>query len=77
MREVKNRQRMIIRSSLDSYEGKIGRMTQSLIDDAARVCCEAQFVIAQWDTQARKIIAPTAEWRRALGIEPDSETAPV
>ena len=77
LREVKNRQRVLIRSSLDSYEGKIGRMTQGLIDDAGQLCCEAKFVIAQWDTLSRKIISPTPEWRRALGMEADSEIAPV
>ena len=69
LREVKNRQRMTIRSFMDSYEGKIGRMTQLLIDEAGETCCEGKFVVAQWDTKARKIIAPTAEWRRAVGLE--------
>jgi thioesterase-3 len=66
--EVKNRQQMLVRSFLDSYEGKIGRMTQQLIDESDRVCCEGKFVIAQWDTKARKLIEPTPEWRRALGL---------
>lgn len=69
LREVKNRQQMLIRTSLDSYEGKIGRMTQLLIDDTDQVCCEGKFVIAQWDTKTRKLIRPTAEWRRAVGME--------
>jgi len=69
MREIKNRQRMVIRSQLDSYEGKIGRMTQELIDESGQICCEGKFVIALWDTTARKIIAPTLEWRRAVGLE--------
>ncbi len=69
VREVRNRQHMLIRSYIDSYEGKIGRMTQLLIDDSDRVCCEGKLVIAQWDTQARKLILPTPEWRRAIGLE--------
>lgn len=68
IREVKNRQHLIVRSFLDSYEGKIGRMTQQLIDDAGRVCCDGKFVIAQWDTKTRKIILPTPEWQRAVGM---------
>ena len=68
LREVTNRQHMLIRSSIDSYEGKIGRMTQLLVDDADRVCCEAKFVIAQWDTKTRKLIEPTPDWRRAIGL---------
>jgi acyl-CoA thioester hydrolase len=68
MREVGNRQTMRIVSTLDSYEGKIGRMTQLLIDDQERVCCEGKFVFGQWDTKTRKLIEPTPEWRRAVGL---------
>ncbi len=69
LREVTNRQHLVIRSSIDSYEGKIGRMTQLMIDDQDRVCCEAKLVIAQWDTKTRKLIEPTPDWRRAVGLE--------
>lgn len=68
LREVTNRQHLVIRSSIDSYEGKIGRMTQLLIDDQDRVCCEARLVIAQWDTKTRKLIEPTPDWRKAIGL---------
>lgn len=71
IREVKNRQRMRIRTWLDSYEGKIGRMTQVLVDEQDQVCCEGKFVIAQWDMNTRKLIPPTLEWQRALGLTPD------
>jgi len=69
VREVTNRQHLLIRSFVDSYEGKIGRMTQQLIDDSAQICCEGKFVFGQWDTRSRKLIAPTAEWRLAIGLE--------
>jgi thioesterase III len=69
VREVKNRQRMRIRSFVDSYEGKIGRMTQLLVDDSEDICCEGKFVFALWDTLTRKMIAPTPEWRLAVGLE--------
>jgi acyl-CoA thioester hydrolase len=68
LREIKNRQQLVIRSSLDSYEGKIGKMTQLLVDDAGQICCEGKFVFAQWDTRTRKVISPTPEWRRAVGM---------
>jgi thioesterase III len=69
LREVKNRQRLLIRSFFDSYEGKIGRMTQLLLDLAGQTYCEGKFVIAQWDTKTRKIMVPTPEWLGAVGIE--------
>jgi len=68
-RELMNRQQLLIRSFVETYEGKIGRLTQLLIDEDGRVCCEAKFVIALWDTERRKLIAPTAEWLRACGVE--------
>ena len=68
VRELKNRQEVVVRSQLDSYEGKIGRMTQLIIDATGQVFCEAKFVIALWDTRVRKLIEPTPEWRRAIGL---------
>jgi len=68
LREIKNRQHMLVRSFVESYEGKIGRMTQQLIDDDEQICCEGKFVIAQWDTRTRKLILPTPEWRAAIGL---------
>jgi len=69
VRELTNRQRVLIRSSVDSYEGKIGRLTQLMLDEEERVCCEGKFVVALWDTKTRKLIPPTPEWRRACGLE--------
>ena len=69
LRELKNRDQVLIRSFVDSYEGKIGHMTQLLVNDAAQICCEGKFVFAQWDSRSRKIIAPTPEWRVAVGLE--------
>ncbi|HEX3777941.1 MAG TPA: thioesterase family protein [Polyangiaceae bacterium] len=69
LREVTNRQELRIRSQVDSYEGKIGHMTQLLIDDRERVCCEGKFVFGQWDTKTRRLIEPTPDWRRALGLD--------
>ena len=68
-RELTNRQRVLIRSSVDSYDGKIGRLTQLMLDEEERVCCEGKFVVALWDTKTRKLIPPTPEWRRACGLE--------
>ncbi len=69
VRELTNRQHLLIRSFVDSYEGKIGRMTQQLIDDSGQLCCEGKFVFGQWDIHSRKLIAPTPEWRTAVGLE--------
>jgi thioesterase-3 len=69
LREVKNRQHLLIRSFVDGYDGKICRMTQLLVDDSSQICCEAKFVLALWDTRTRKLIEPTPEWRVAIGLQ--------
>lgn len=67
-REIKNRQRITIKSWTDSYTGKIHKFTQQMLDEKGEVSCEASFVIALFDLQARKLLSPTPEWRRALGL---------
>lgn len=66
--ELVNRMHIRVRSSIDSYERKIGRMTQEIFDDQERVCCSAKFVFGLFDLEARKLIEPTPEWRKALAL---------
>ncbi len=77
-REVRNRQAMVIKSWTDSYAGKIAHFTQQLVDEQGAVCCEGRFVFGLFDLTARKLIAPTPDWLRAVGIPPEAlgPTAP-
>ncbi len=70
-RELRNRQRVTIRSWLESYSGKVGRFEQQILDDAGDLCCEAAFTIGLFDLTARKLIPATPEWIAALGLRPD------
>ena len=67
-REIKNRERITIKSWTDSYTGKICKFTQQMLNEQGEVSCEAAFVIGLFDLRARKLLAPTPEWRRALGL---------
>lgn len=67
-REVKNRERVVIETSLEKYEGKIGSLLQRLLKEDGTLACEARFAIALWDIDARKLLPPTEEWRRAIGL---------
>ena len=69
-REIRNRERITIKSWLESYTGKVGKFVQQMVNVQGQVCCEAKFVIGLFDMQARKLITPTPEWWRALGIDP-------
>jgi acyl-CoA thioester hydrolase len=76
-RELRNRQRIVIRSWFDSYAGKIARMTQQMVDEQERSCCDAQFVLGLFDLTARKLIPPTPEWLQAVGLsQADLATEP-
>ena len=67
-RELRNRQAIVIKSWTDSYVGKIARFTQQMVDEQGAVCCDATFVFGLFDLTARKLIAPTPQWLRAVGI---------
>ncbi len=68
-REIKNRQRILIRTWVESYTGKVGVVLQEMRDEAGELCCEARFLCGLFDLKARRLIAPTPEWLRAIGVE--------
>jgi len=68
-REVKNRETLTIKTSLIDYEGKIGRLSQRAFKEDGDLAADATFVIALWDIDQRKIIAPTPEWKLAVGLD--------
>ena len=70
VQELRNRQAVTIRTWIDSYSGKIGKLAQQVLDDAGGLCCDAKLTIGLFDLQARKLIRPTPEWVRGLGLRP-------
>ena len=66
-RELKNRQRVTIKSWVESYERKVAKVRQQIWDDDGKVCCEALFTVGLFDVAARKLVLPTPEWLRAVG----------
>jgi thioesterase III len=70
-RELRNRQTITIKTWLDSHQGKVGKLVQQMSDEAGKVCCEAVFTMGLFDLTARKLIAPTPEWIKALGLRPE------
>jgi len=67
-REIKNRQRITIRSWTESYSGKICTFEQQMLDEQQNLCCEATFTLGLFDLRARRLVLPTAEWLRAVGL---------
>ena len=55
----------------------MGKFAQQVLDDAGDLCCDAMFTIGLFDLTARKLIRPTPEWVRALGLRPEDLAAGV
>jgi acyl-CoA thioester hydrolase len=66
--EIRNRQRVTIRTWLESYSGKIGKLAQQVRDEAGDLCTDALFTIGLFDMTARRLVRPTPEWIAALGL---------
>jgi thioesterase III len=67
-RELKNRRRILIRTWVDSYPSKVCTVIQEMRDETGELCCDARFLCALFDLEARRLLAPTAEWLKAVGV---------
>jgi thioesterase III len=67
-RELRNRQRIKIKTWVDSYPGKVGRLVQQIWDGEGNLYCDATFAIGLFDLAARKLVLPTPEWIEAMGL---------
>lgn len=68
MREIKNRERITVESYSEPYSGKICKFHQQMRNEKGEVACEATFVVGLFDLVQRKLMLPTPEWLRALGL---------
>jgi acyl-CoA thioester hydrolase len=68
VREIRNRQRVTIRTWLESYSGKIGKLAQQIRDEKDELCTDALFTIGLFDMTSRRLVRPTPEWIAALGL---------
>lgn len=67
-REVLLREPVKIVSQLLEVEGKITKMRQTLLNSKGEEACIKNMVFGLMDLKARKLIPPTPEWLKALGI---------
>lgn len=68
MKEMKLRDHVEIKTQAISYEGKICKIRQ-WIEREGVTLSEAVFTVALFDLKARKLIAPTPAWLKAIGRE--------
>lgn len=67
-KEIKAREEIIITVENLDYKGKIGRLRQQMIKADQSVASEAIITYGLFDLKARKLIEPTPEWKRAVGL---------
>lgn len=72
-RELAPRERVVIRSELVSYEGKVAKIRQEMIKPDGTTAAESVFTFGLFDLQRRKLIVPTPAWAYAVGLTTDVE----
>lgn len=66
-RELHLRETIQIHSKVVDFNGKIGKLAQTIVNGAGKVSAEAVFTLGFFDMKARKLITPTPEWLKATG----------
>ncbi|MDZ4676503.1 MAG: acyl-CoA thioesterase [Oligoflexia bacterium] len=68
-REVHCREKTIIKSRCIEYEGKTGKLEQILFKENGEEACSATIIFGFFDLKTRKLILPTPEWLKAIGMD--------
>jgi len=67
LKELRLREEINIETKMIAYEKKIGKLEQKMLRNG-EICCKAEFTIALFDINTRKLVTPTVEWLRAIGV---------
>lgn len=67
LKELRLHDEIIIETTMVSYEKKIGKMHQRMVR-GKNVCCIADFTFALFDLNERKLVMPTPEWLKGVGL---------
>lgn len=68
LKELKLRETIRITVEMISYEGKICKIRQQMIKPDNEVASEAVFTAGLFDLKNRRLILPTPEWLKAIGM---------
>ena len=67
MKELRLRDEIVIQSWMTSYKKKIGVMHQQIMR-GDEMCCTADFTFSLFDLKHRKLVLPTEEWLKGIGM---------
>lgn len=68
-KELCLREKVRVETTVVSANKKISLLRQRLLNADGDAAAEAEFTMGFFDTVARKLITPTPEWLKALGVE--------
>ncbi|MBX3039669.1 MAG: acyl-CoA thioesterase [Bdellovibrionaceae bacterium] len=68
MKEIRLRETITIKTEMADYTGKIGHIKQTILKQDGSVSAEALFTFGFFDLQTRRLIEPTPEWLKAIGM---------
>ena len=69
-KEIKVREEINVTTQCISYEGKVGKLVQKMIKKNGDEACVAIFTFGLFDFKVRKLISPTSDWFKAIGLTP-------
>jgi acyl-CoA thioester hydrolase len=69
IKELRLRRKFVIETQLASFDRTVFKVRQEIKDAEDKVYCTAELTFALFDIEKRRIIAPTPDWLKALGVE--------
>lgn len=67
-KEIRLREKVKITTELIDYSGKVGHLRQRILNSKEEIAAEALFTFGLFDLENRKLIDPTPEWKKAVGL---------
>lgn len=68
-KEITLRERIKITFEMLDYKGKIGHFRQEMIKEDGTTATELGLTFGLFDLKTRRLIAPSPEWKKAIGLE--------
>lgn len=57
-----------VQNSPDAFRGLTLKMSQTMLNEKGEVCCLGEFKFGLFDLRARRLVSPTPQWLRAIGV---------
>jgi acyl-CoA thioester hydrolase len=67
-KEIKLREKIVITMQLLETKGKISRFRQEMLKEDGTVATELELTFGLFDLRTRKLVDPTPEWKKAMGL---------